>query len=73
MADSSDNCWATLFQESGEVLLGVSAVDLGKMKEETPLEYDNVFAEVNFKPYLFRMRAKQVRRTYAGSCTRFRV
>jgi len=59
LADSSDNCWATLFQESGEVLLGVSAVDLGKMKEETPLEYDNVFAEVNFKPYLFRMRAKQ--------------
>lgn len=58
LADCTDNCWATLFQESGEVLMGVSANDMGKMKEDNPTEYDNYFAEVNFKPFLFRMRAK---------------
>ena len=60
LADCTDNCWATLFQESGEVLMGVNASDLGKMKEDNPTEYDNCFAEVNFKPFLFRMRAKMV-------------
>jgi len=58
LADASDNCWATLFQESGEVLMGITAADLGDMKEENASEYDNMFAEVNFKPFLFRMRAK---------------
>ena len=40
--------------------MGVSANDMGKMKEDNPTEYDNYFAEVNFKPFLFRMRAKMV-------------
>merc|ERR1719383_117249 len=58
LADASDNCWATLFQESGEVLMGTPAADMGTMKTDNPTEYDNLFAEVNFKPFLFRMRAK---------------
>ena len=64
LADASDNCWATLFQESGEVLMGITAADLGDMKEENASEYDNMFAEVNFKPFLFRMRAKMVRANF---------
>jgi len=58
LADCTDNCWATLFQESGEVLMGVSAEEMGRLKEDNPTEYDNFFAEVNFKPFMFRMRAK---------------
>jgi len=58
LADASDNCWATLFQESGEVLMGTPAAKMGELKDANPTEYDNLFAEVNFKPFLFRMRAK---------------
>ena len=63
LADASDNCWATLFQESGEVLMGTPAAKMGELKDANPTEYDNLFAEVNFKPFLFRMRAKMVRIT----------
>ena len=40
--------------------MGVSAEEMGRLKEDNPTEYDNFFAEVNFKPFMFRMRAKMV-------------
>ena len=40
--------------------MGTAAADMGSLKADNPTEYDNLFAEVNFKPFLFRMRAKMV-------------
>jgi len=59
MADWSDNCWATLFQESAEALIGMDAQKLGSMKEDEPTEFDNKLADINFNRFTFRMRAKE--------------
>ena len=45
MADHSDNQWATCFQESGEQLLGISANELGELKDK--VFYSNVIKSTN--------------------------
>ena len=39
-------------------VLGVSAEDLGKMKESDEQAFDNVLQQATFKEYVFRVRAK---------------
>lgn len=39
-------------------VLGVSAEQLGEMKETDDQAFDNVFQQANFKEYVFRVRAK---------------
>lgn len=58
IADHSGNQWITSFQESGEAILGVKAEQLGKMRDEDENEFDKVFADASFKPYVIKIRAK---------------
>jgi len=58
LADFSDNQWITCFQETAEAVLGKSAEEIGQLKENDVSRYDQMFAEANFKSYIFRLRAK---------------
>lgn len=58
LADHSDNQWVTCFQESAEALLGISADELGSMRETDEAGFDQVFQNATFKPYIFKLRAK---------------
>lgn len=57
-ADFSDNMWVTAFQESGEIMMGISAQELGNLKETNEDEYLNKIGQINFKTFVFVMRAK---------------
>lgn len=58
LADFSDNQWITCFQETAEAVLGKGADEIGQLKENDVSSYDRMFAEANFKSYIFRLRAK---------------
>lgn len=70
LSDSTGNQWATLFQEPGEVLLGVTGAELGKLMEEAKEEYNEVFQRQMFK--LFEARARAKMETYNNE-TRLKV
>jgi len=58
MADSTDNTWASCFQETAEKILGVSSADLGRYFESDEEQYNSIFLDATFKTYNFRMRVK---------------
>ncbi|XP_061197079.1 replication protein A 70 kDa DNA-binding subunit-like isoform X2 [Saccostrea echinata] len=58
LGDYSDNQWVTCFQESAEAMLGVSADDLGSLKDSNESAFDQVFQDALFKSYIFKLRAK---------------
>ncbi|XP_005109695.1 replication protein A 70 kDa DNA-binding subunit [Aplysia californica] len=58
VADHSDNQWITCFQESAEQMLGIKADELGSMREQDEMQFDQVMRDALFKHYIFRMRAK---------------
>lgn len=58
LADHTDSTWATCFQESGELMLGIKAQELGELKNADPNKYDELFSEVVFKEYMFKLRAR---------------
>jgi len=58
IADFSGNQWVTSFQESAEAMLGVTAKQLGDYKDNDEVQFDRVFAEASFKPFIFTLRAK---------------
>jgi replication factor A1 len=57
-ADHSGSQWLTCFQETASEVLGISAEDLGQLRETDEQAYDDVFQKANFKEYVFRVRAK---------------
>jgi replication factor A1 len=59
IADWSDNCWATLFNETAEQVLNIPMQQLGTLKESGDEQaYTNVFAGANFSSALLKMRVK---------------
>ncbi|XP_068206149.1 replication protein A 70 kDa DNA-binding subunit isoform X2 [Palaemon carinicauda] len=58
LADISDNQWVTMFQDQAEAVLGVSAQELGGMRDNNNDAFQNVFADATFKSFNFRMRVK---------------
>jgi len=58
VADSSDNQWATCFQDTAEMILGKSADDIGKLREENEAAFDTMFTEATFKSFVFKLRSK---------------
>lgn len=60
VADHTGQTWVNAFNETGEHLLGKSAEELYYLKmNNRDAEYSAVFKEALFKPYIFRIRAKQ--------------
>ena len=58
LSDFSDNQWVTFFQETAEAVLGRPADELGSLRNDNENEFDQIFQEANFKPYVFKLRAK---------------
>ncbi|XP_047141686.1 replication protein A 70 kDa DNA-binding subunit isoform X1 [Hydra vulgaris] len=58
IADFSGNQWITAFQESAEAILGVSAEQIGHLKDSDVSQFDMIFSEACFKPFVFKVRAK---------------
>ncbi|XP_037124774.1 replication protein A 70 kDa DNA-binding subunit-like isoform X2 [Syngnathus acus] len=58
LADFGDNMWATCFQETAETLLGISAEQLGHLKDTDENAFDNVFDKIYFSTHVFRNRVK---------------
>jgi len=58
LSDWSGQEWATAFQDTGETIVGQSADMLGSLKEQDDNKFDQVMNAVNFKTYVFKLRAK---------------
>jgi replication factor A1 len=59
IGDHTGQTWVNAFNETGEQLLGKTAEEMYHLKINDDVAYSAVFKEAVFKPYLFRLRAKQ--------------
>lgn len=58
IADSTGNRWIVAFNEDAEKILGMSAQELGKLKENDNDAYMQKLNEANFKRFIFILRVK---------------
>ncbi|XP_015606859.1 replication protein A 70 kDa DNA-binding subunit [Cephus cinctus] len=58
LVDWSGNVWATAFSEEGEKLLGVTAQELGELKENDSDAFLEKFAQISFNSFMFKLRVK---------------
>jgi replication factor A1 len=58
IGDWTSNRWVTMFTELAEQLLGKSSQDIGETLENNKDKGDAIFAAINFKEYIFKVRAK---------------
>ncbi|BFZ57974.1 Replication factor A protein 1 [Savitreella phatthalungensis] len=63
--DHTDQVWLQLFDDQGKVIMGQSAGDLVKLKDEDEAAFTEAFAAATSRPYIFRVKAKQ--ETYNGT------
>ena len=61
VADEYDSTWVTCFQDQGEILLGVSAQELGDARLEGEEKYDAIMKKLDFKSYFMKLRVKMDR------------
>lgn len=58
--DYTGQFWMTAFNETAEQIMGISANDLMKLKNEgNDLDYDAHFAKATARTYVFQMMAKR--------------
>ncbi|KQK01644.1 replication protein A 70 kDa DNA-binding subunit A [Brachypodium distachyon] len=57
--DHSGTAWVTAFQEAGQELLGVSASDLSRFKEEEDPRFAETMLRCLFQDYLLRLKVKE--------------
>lgn len=58
VADATGNMWVSAFQETAETMLGVSADQLGKMRDADPNGFSRVFVNASFSRFNLVLRAK---------------
>jgi len=58
IADHTGNQWITSFQDSAEVILGCKSDKLGRLREESENEFDKLFSDASFTPFILKVRAK---------------
>lgn len=58
IADATGSRWITAFNEDAEKILGMSAQELGELKENDNDAYMQKFGEASFKRFMFNLRAK---------------
>lgn len=58
IADATGSRWITVFNEDSEKILGMSAQELGELKENDNDAYMQKFGEASFKRFAFTVRAK---------------
>lgn len=58
VADDSDNLWVTCFQEQGELILGMSTEELGRLKEQDEAAFEEAIKKAQFQTYFLKLRVK---------------
>jgi len=58
IVDATGNRWITAFSEDAEKILGMSAQELGELKENDNDAFLQKFGEASFKKFIFTLRAK---------------
>lgn len=58
IVDATGSRWITAFNEDAEKILGVSAQELGELRENDNDAYMQKFAEAIYKRFTFTLRAK---------------
>ncbi|XP_071532708.1 replication protein A 70 kDa DNA-binding subunit isoform X2 [Panulirus ornatus] len=58
IADFTDNLWITAFQDQAEVMLGITAQELGTMRESNPEAFQSIFTAAAFQTFTFKLRVK---------------
>ncbi|KAL0108123.1 hypothetical protein PUN28_015019 [Cardiocondyla obscurior] len=58
IADATGNRWITAFNEDAEKILGMTAQQLGALKETDNDAYMQKYGDANFKKFTFNLRAK---------------
>ncbi|CAL4201716.1 unnamed protein product, partial [Meganyctiphanes norvegica] len=58
LADATDNNWVTCSNDQVEILLGITAQELGEMQELDSDKFEKVFSDANFKDYTMKLRVK---------------
>jgi len=56
--DCTGNQWVTCFQESAETILGETAENVGRMRDEDDRAFEDLFDSACFKMYTMKLRAK---------------
>jgi replication factor A1 len=57
--DHSGQQWINIFNDVGETLLGHSANEMNEIQVQDSNQYDEIFKQCLFKPFVFKIRAKQ--------------
>jgi len=57
IVDATGSRWITAFNEDAEKILGMSAQELGELKENDNDAYMQKFGEASFKRFTFNLRA----------------
>ncbi|XP_069936741.1 replication protein A 70 kDa DNA-binding subunit isoform X1 [Cherax quadricarinatus] len=58
VADYTDNLWATAFQDQAEMMLGVTAAELGSTRENNIEAFQNIITAATFQSYMLKFRVK---------------
>lgn len=58
IADYTDSQWVTLFQDTGEALIGKTAEELASLRDNNPEQFQSVFDAPALKFYEFKLRCK---------------
>jgi replication factor A1 len=58
LADATNSRWITAFNEEAEKIIGMSAQELGELKENDKDAYLQKFGEANFKTFVFNLKAR---------------
>ena len=58
IADFSDYHWVTIFEESGSIILGMSADQLARKKEENMEEFEKILNSCKYAPFEFTLKSK---------------
>ena len=58
VADFTDSAWVTCFHDVAETVLGVSANDLGHLRDSDPTAFNQVLDDAHFKSFIFRLQVK---------------
>lgn len=59
VVDATGQLWVTLFEDQAKILLGFSANDLVKYKEEDNAKFTSIISKIQMNEYDFRIRARQ--------------
>ena len=61
VADEYDSTWVTCFQEQGEILIGISAQELGELQQTDEGKFEATLKRVDFQTYFMKFRIKSDR------------